>query len=78
MTGGTTLSENPGIWFQDMEIQDCSQKTFILNFFLIILIDPNTEVTKQSEQEELKQTQTSVASHIFYIPCFYTFTTSTR
>jgi len=78
MTGGAALSENPGIWFQDMEKEGCSHKTFIFNFFLIILSDPNTKVTQQPEQEELKQIQTSLASHIFYIACFYTFATSTR
>lgn len=37
-----------------------------------------SKVTKQSEQEELKQSQTSIAFHVFYIPCLYTFIPSTR
>lgn len=43
MTGGVMFSENPGIWFQDLEIQGCSHKIFIFKFFLITFIDPKLQ-----------------------------------
>lgn len=37
------LSKNPGIWFQDREIQDCFYKIFIFKLFLITFIDPKLQ-----------------------------------
>lgn len=49
MTGGAMLSENPGICFQDMEIQDCSHKIFIFKFFLITFIDPKLQSNQNTK-----------------------------